>query len=284
MPSLLRRAFARVSSVVSKLEVAHRTAQADDFLRTGTPQLIDPPNDRFWFQSMPLPDGTRVRGASADPAREPNLWRACFGPDRDCLGGKTVLDVGANDGYFTLAALLCGAAGVNAVNTPELAHGTFPHNLKYAARKWGLHPEITAADFLTLPTDRKYDVILFFGVLNHLESVHAGVRHLERLLAPGGRIFVETPVSEAVGHVPIMEVASDVFGGVPQFRAGLTTVGNSNYLVPNELAVRAVAATHGLIVDPLPLAGAYENSFGVGRTRRVFVLSRMTDRPLPRQG
>ena len=160
--------------------------------------------------------------------------------------------MGANDGYFSLAALLCGADAVTAVNTPELAHGTFPANLQYAARRWKLAPRIVAADFLQLPADGEYDVILFFGVFNHLENVHSGVRHLERLLAPGGRVYLETPVSRVEADVPVMEVASDVYGRVPHLRAGMGTVGNSNYLIPNELAVRAVAAAHGLLAAPLP--------------------------------
>ena len=284
MTTLLGRAFTRITAAAASMEVAHRQSRADQFLGTDYPSLVDSPNGRFWFQSMPLPDGSRVRGASADPGREPNLWAACFGRSRDCLSGKTVLDVGANDGYFSLAALLCGASEVAAVNTLELTHGTFPANLQYAARKWQLAPRLIAADFHTLPTERKYDVIFFFGVLNHLESVHAGVRHLERLLAPNGRIYLETPISGATADVPVMEVASDVFGRVPQYRAGLNTVGNSNYLVPNELAVRAIAETHGLMVDPLPLAGLYEGSWGVGHTRRVFVLSRMSEGALPKRG
>jgi SAM-dependent methyltransferase len=234
---------------------------------------------------MPLPDGTRIRGASGDPNREQRLWAACLGSDRDCLAGKRVLDVGANDGFFSIAALLCGADSVNAVNTPALAHGTFPANLQYAADQWEVAPQITADDYLNLPSaGPKYDVVLFFGVLNHLENVYAGMRAVERVLAPGGTIYLETQVTAHSSPLPILELASDVYPTtVPQLRAAIDSGGNSNYLLPNELAVRALGATFGLTVDALP-PNPYEEVFAGAGRRRVFVLSRAADRVLRPKG
>ncbi len=275
MPNLLTRTLTRAATAFAPpSEATRREALAERFLA----HHLDPtesPNGRFWFQSMSFPDGTRVLGANPDAAREPKLWEACFGTGRHTLSGKTVLDVGANDGYFSLASLVCGADAVTAVNTPDLAHGTFPANLQYAARQWKLTPQIVAADFLQLPTNVRYDVILFFGVLNHLDNVTAGMRHLERLLAPNGRIYLETPISDMASDVPAMEVASDVYGRVPHLRAGMTSVGNSNYLIPNALAVRAVAAAHGLCAAPLPSPNP---------KRGLFVLTRIGDGKMPRQG
>lgn len=316
MLSFVRRAFARTSAFDPHPPIADRHTMADKFLafmrplgatptaedmyRTSgtatartTPYLLNappaevpPPNGKFWFQSMPLADGTRIRGANADIHREQRLWASCFGHDRDALVGKRVLDLGANDGFFTLASLLCGAESAHAVNTPELVHGTFPTNLRWAANEWGLEPEITVGDLLDLPADGpRYDVVLFFGVFYMMENVFSAMRLLGKLLSPGGAVFLETQTTKVLADLPVLEVASDLYPGtVPQIRAAGDTLGNSNYLIPNEAAVRAVASTCGLRANPLPFDNAYEDSHGGPGRRRVFILTRMADTPLPRKG
>jgi 2-polyprenyl-3-methyl-5-hydroxy-6-metoxy-1,4-benzoquinol methylase len=285
MPSLLRRAINHISSFSTLLDGAERQSRADQFLNYSHGSLSPSPNGRFWFQSMPLPDGTRILGASGDPCREQRLWSACFGPNRDAFAGKRVLDVGANDGFFSIAALLCGADSVHAINTPALAHGTFPTNLRYAAERWGVTPQVTVDDFLNLPsTGPKYDIVMFFGVLNHLENVYAGMRAIERLLAPGGTIFLETQISSNSSSLPLMELASDVYSTtVPQIRGSLDTVGNSNFLLPNELAVRALGTTFGLNVNTLP-QNPYEEVLGGPGRRKVFILTRTADRTVRPKG
>lgn len=285
MTSLIRRAINRVSEFTTGLDSAERHSRADQFLNLTYGPLVNSPNGRFWFQSMPLPDGNRILGASGDPSREQKLWAACFGTNHDALVGKRVLDVGANDGFFSIAALLCGAVSVNAVNTPALSHGTFPVNLQYAAAQWGVSPQVTADDFLNLPSSGpKYDAVLFFGVLNHLENVYAGMRAVERVLAPGGTIYLETQVSANASPLPMMELASDVYATtVPQHNGTLNSVGNSNYLLPNEMAVRALGVSFGLTVDALP-PNPYEEVFGGQGRRRVFVLTRAADRKVQPKG
>lgn len=274
----LRSRFARPSP-------ARRRVLADRFLAAPCDRVVPSPNENFWFMTMPLPDGSRVGGVCPDRDREQKLWASCFGGDRDCLAGKRVLDVGANDGFFTIASLLCGASSAHAVNTGELVHGTFPANLRYAGRLWGVRPRVTVGDFLDLPVNGpRYDAILFFGVFYHLENVYAGLRLLGRLLAPGGRLYLETQVTGVESDLPVLEVASDAFPTtVPQIRETIGSVGNSNYLLPNPAAVRAVAGTYGLDVAELPAGNPYEATFGGPGRRRVFVLTRAAAfRPPPK--
>lgn len=286
MFTLARRIHARLSKLRAVRRPESRRRFADRFLSPDVGELVGGPDDLFWFHTMPLPDGRRIRGVNADPNREQKLWESCFGTDRDCLRGQRVLDIGANDGFFTIASLLCGAKSCRAVNTGDLVHGSFPANLRWASRSWGVNPRITVGDFLDLPTDGpKYDAILFFGVLYHLENVFAGLRVLGKLLAPGGRIYLETQVTRVTSEWPVLEVASDTFRTtVPQIRSTLDSVGNSNFLIPNPAAVAALGETFGYEVEPLPAGNPYEASFGGDGGRRVFVLRKPEERPLPKKG
>jgi len=286
MLTLARRIHARLAKLRAIRRPESRRAYADRFLSPDVGELVGGPGDLFWFHTMPLPDGRRIRGVDADPNREQKLWESCFGTDRDCLRGQRVVDIGANDGYFTIASLLCGAKSCRAVNTGDLVHGSFPTNLRWTSRVWGVNPRITVGDFLDLPeTGPKYDVILFFGVLYHLENVFAGLRHLGELLAPGGRIYLETQVTRLDTEAPVLEVASDTFRTtVPQIRSTLDSVGNSNFLIPNPAAVHVLAETFGYEVEMLPDGNPYEADFGGLGGRRVFVLRKAAERPLPRKG
>lgn len=286
MLTLARRVHARFTKLRAVRRPESRRRFADRFLGHEVGDLVGGPGDLFWFHTMPLPDGRRIRGVNIDPNREQKLWESCFGTDRDCLRGKRVLDVGANDGFFTIASLLCGARSCRAVNTGDLVHGSFPTNLRWASRAWGVSPRITVGDFLDLSAaGPKYDVILFFGVLYHLENVFLGLRVLDKLLAPGGRIYVETQVTKVESDSPVLEVASDSFRTtVPQIRGTLDSIGNSNFLIPNPPAVQALAETFGYRSESLPAGNPYETSFGGLGGRRIFVLQRATERPTPKKG
>jgi tRNA (mo5U34)-methyltransferase len=287
MFTLTRRIRSQFSQIRTRRRLGGRRALADRFLSIKTaPELVGSPNGNFWFMTMPLPDGRRVAGVCPDPNREQKLWASCFGGDRDCLAGRRVLDVGANDGFFSIAALLCGAESVRAVNTGELVHGTFPRNLRYAGRLWGVRPRVTVGDFQDLPARGPgFDVILFFGVFYHLENVYRGLRVLEQLLAPGGTVYLETQVTRVESDLPVLEVASDAYPTtVPQIHCTIDSLGNSNYLLPNSSAVRALAETFGLRSAALPPGNPYEADFGGPGRRRVFALTRPADRLPPPKG
>lgn len=287
MLSLARRVHSRLAKLRAVRVPDSRRRLADQFLRLDPGPLTAGPEWSTWFHSLPVPDGRRVIGMHGDPTREAKLWASCFDDDRDCLAGKRVLDIGANDGFFSIAALLCGARSVHSVNTGDLVHGTFPANLRWASRVWGVSPQITVGDFLDLPDDGpRYDAILFFGVLYHLPDVYAGMRKLARLLAPGGTIYLETQMTRvAAANIPVFEMASDTHPStVRQVRSTLDSVGNSNYLLPNEAGVIALASTYGLIAEPLPAGNLYDEVFGGHGKRKVFILTRQADRPLPRKG
>jgi 2-polyprenyl-3-methyl-5-hydroxy-6-metoxy-1,4-benzoquinol methylase len=221
--------------------------------------LIESPNGQQWFHSMPLPDGSRISGANPDKDRERKLWSAFFatpGQTEAAFLNKRVLDIGANDGWFTLAAALVGAKYQATAVNPVSA--SYPLNIFWAAAQWNLYPEVIENDFMALPEHTQYDTILFFGVLYHCENVYKAVHKLKRLLAPGGTIFIETQVTRIEADVPICEMASDIYATtVPQFKHVLHKLGDSNYLLPNDAAVRSLFDSVGLVVDRPP-SNTYE--------------------------
>jgi hypothetical protein len=70
--------------------------------------LVASPNGLPWYHSMPLPDGTRISGLHPDKDVQFKTWEALRIPGDGGLAGKRVLDIGANDGFYTLAALMSG--------------------------------------------------------------------------------------------------------------------------------------------------------------------------------
>jgi hypothetical protein len=89
-------------------------------------------------------------------------------------------------------------------------------------------------------------VIFFLGVLYHVEDVFGCMRRLGSLLAEEGTIYLETQLSAVACELPIFEYASDTYATVVrQERSALNAVGLSNYLVPNEPAIRNLADSYG---------------------------------------
>jgi hypothetical protein len=223
------------------------------FGRTYT-ELVDSPNRcKPWWHSLPLPDGRRVNGAHTDKDLQFKMWDAMGISGQGGLNGKTVLDIGASDGFFTIAACMAGAARVTAINTADWS--TWPMNIKFATGVWDVNPTIITDDFRTHPISEEFDVIFFLGVLYHVENVFDCTRRLRSLLSSGGVVYIETQVTNIETKVPFFEYASDLFHAtVRQGKESIDATGLSNYLLPNAHALQNLAYTYDLeyhhIVEP----------------------------------
>jgi 2-polyprenyl-3-methyl-5-hydroxy-6-metoxy-1,4-benzoquinol methylase len=231
--------------------------------------LIHRPNGLEWWQSIPLPDGNRIAGAHADHSVQQKLWKNLY-LDASELTGKRVLDVGANDGFFTIAALLAGAQRVTAINTAD--RPSFPENLIFACAQWNVVPEVVIDDFQTHLFDDRYDVIFFLGVLYHLENIFAALRRLHDLLNGGGRLFIETQMSMIESALPIYEAASDIYPTIAkQDKDALRVTGMSNFLFPNVAAMHNLAYSYDFACERLTSAYTRDNP-----SRGVFRLTKLT--------
>lgn len=146
-----------------------------------------------WFHSMQFPDGSRAVGikpldtlrAEAD---------AVF---RHGVSGKSVLDIGAWDGFFSFEAERRGAARV--LSTDWYCWGGPGWGTKagydHAHRQFSSKCETCEVDLFDLDPGRLgvFDVVLFLGVLYHLKDPLGG---LEKAAAMSRQsIVVETATS-----------------------------------------------------------------------------------------
>jgi SAM-dependent methyltransferase len=226
----------------------------EPFFQKSYRSLVDSPNgSAVWWHSLPLPDGNRVSGNNPDKDLQLKMWGAMQIPDAGGLDGRRVLDIGANDGFFTVAAVMAGAARVTAIDKDW---STWPVNIGWSCRTWGVDPEVVSGDFQTHPLAGPYDVIFLLGVLYHLESLPAAMRRLRELLVGGGVVYVETQMSQVKSPLPIFEYASDIFPTVAiQDKKNLGLVGISNQLFPNEAAIQNLA--HSYDFDCRSLSGPH---------------------------
>jgi tRNA (mo5U34)-methyltransferase len=122
-----------------------------------------PPADFKWWHQIDLPDGSVTPGK--DRSAEKLAWLHL--PD---LKGKTVLDVGAYDGYFSFAAERSGAARVVALDSYVWQQPGGKAGFEYARDALGSSVEDVELDVLDITPERigEFDIVLFLGVLYHM--------------------------------------------------------------------------------------------------------------------
>jgi tRNA (mo5U34)-methyltransferase len=156
----------------------------------------------FWWHSLDLGNGVVTRGCKTPRVLQDEL-AYCHLPD---LCGRTVLDIGAWDGFFSFQAERLGAARVVALDhyvwsidfsqphpssqlpehVPSVRH---PDDLPgkrgfdLAHRVLGSRVEPTVADFMEvdLTTLGQFDVVLYLGVLYHMRHPLLALERLAKV-------------------------------------------------------------------------------------------------------
>ncbi len=212
--------------------------------------------DIFWWHSVDL--GDRVAPGHKSPELLEHEWAGLHLPE---LSGKSVLDIGAWDGYFSFRAEREGAARVVALDhyvwsldlprqqaywrdsrdrgvapepyheQPELWHpdtlpGKAGFDLAHASRNSRV--ESMVADFMTADLDAvgAFDIVLFLGVLYHLEEPFTAMRRLRRLtnalaVIESEAIAIEGQSRPILEFLPGAEVNADVGNWWVPTEAGL---------------------------------------------------------------
>jgi tRNA (mo5U34)-methyltransferase len=163
-----------------------------------------------WFHTIDLGDGIVTEGRSQPSLILPRLQL----PD---LTGKSVLDIGAWDGFYSFEAERRGAARV--VATDSFSWGGAGWGTKagfeLAREALGSQVDDVEVDVMDLDPARlgTFDVVLFLGVLYHMRDP---IGALERAAAmTGGLLVVETEVGmlmqrrPAAAFYPHDELAGD---------------------------------------------------------------------------
>ena len=100
--------------------------------------------------------------------------------------GDRVLDVGGGWGAFVEHA---GKQGIH-VTALTLAHHSEQY-LKDLIQRLQLPCDVKFGDFYQYTTLEPYDAIVILGVMEHLPDYRAVVRQFQRLLKPGGKIYLD---------------------------------------------------------------------------------------------
>lgn len=185
---------------------------------------------RHWFHSIDLGNGVTTPGTGKPAvvhARELSQLRL---PN---LAGKSVLDIGAWDGFYTFAAERAGAQRVVSLDHyvwsldrfqvdryeaecraqgqlpkpwhevpgmwhPDTLPGRRGYDLAHAVLKSKAEPVV--GDFMSMDLDPlgTFDVVLYLGVLYHMENPLASLRRVAKVTKE--MAIVETDAVEFMGH------------------------------------------------------------------------------------
>jgi tRNA (mo5U34)-methyltransferase len=151
------------------------------------PELLRP---EAWFHSHVFPDGEAVRGDKAIDV----LQREAEVVFRHGVAGKSVLDIGARDGWFSFEAERRGARRVLATELFWSA-GTgwgSKAGFDYAHARYGSKAESRQMDVHDISTENPgvFDTVLMLGVLYHLKDPLVGLEHAASVT--GETLVVET--------------------------------------------------------------------------------------------
>lgn len=225
-----------------------------------------------WYHSIDLGHGVVTSGVDDSTRRLPRYHI----PER--LDGKSVLDIGAWDGFFSFECERRGASRVVAMDAfswDGSGWGT-KDGFELARRALGSRVEDVTLDVMDLSPERvgTFDVVLFLGVLYHLRDP---LLALERVSSVCGELLILATQLDLIGQrrpsmafYPGDELNSDPSNwwapNPPALHAMLRTVGFTHVDVvtpPYALAKRVVRAAK--------LARSGQNPFrrGVDQSRIV---------------
>lgn len=164
----------------------------------------------LWFHTFALAPGVYTRGI----ARDHGYRLGVLGADR--FVGRSVLDVGAFDGFYSFLAEALGARRVVAVDNEQYVNwvrARFGMTLqggvgfRAIAALLGSRVEYRRMDALRVrELGERFDVALCFGILHRVTNPVALLRALADVLAPGGEIVLETYGSRPAADAPVIEV------------------------------------------------------------------------------
>jgi tRNA (mo5U34)-methyltransferase len=181
-----------------------------------------------WFHSFDLGNGEIIKGRKPlERLRLEAQW--IFS---EPVQGKTVLDIGAWDGFFSFEAERRGAVDVLATDHfcwSGSGWGT-KDGFDYIHGRVGSHVRSADIDVFDLDPESlgSFDVCLFLGVLYHLKNPLGGLEQVSRMTKEFA--VIETEVTELTNPQPVV-----------RYYLGSELNGDStNFFVPNHVGLEAM--------------------------------------------
>jgi tRNA (mo5U34)-methyltransferase len=231
----------------------------------------------FWFHSIDLGQDIVTRGVKSPAVLAAEVERLQL-PD---LIGKTVLDIGAWDGFFSFETERRGAARVVSLDhfmwaiDPAVSRyyqdcreqglppqpdairaipaSELPGKRGYdtAARVLGSKAEARVADFMTMDLESlgRFDIVLYLGVLYHMQDPLAALRRLASVTGQLAVIESEAIAVPGYEHLALCEF----------YEGSELNADASNWWAPNQKALEGMCRAAGFasvktLVGPPALA------------------------------
>jgi len=240
----------------------------------------------LWFHSIDLGHGVRTKGLSELALSEDQL---------PSMAGRTVLDIGAWDGYYSFLAERQGATRVVALDhyawgvdfvargaywqrcieegvlpdqskdTTEFWRPDLPgrRGFEFAHRVLESKVEPVLGDFMTSDLDAlgPFDVVLYLGVLYHMKEPLSAIERVRKVTGSVAAIETEAVHFQHMDHEPLL-----------QFHAGSDVQTDfGNWFVPTIAALRALCIAAGFskveVVEGPPAAPPPEEPSRAWRLR-----------------
>jgi 2-polyprenyl-3-methyl-5-hydroxy-6-metoxy-1,4-benzoquinol methylase len=192
-----------------------------------------------WYQDILLADGLSTKSVEGAGLVYPGhdipapLWRE-IAPRLPPLPGKRVLDIGCNAGFMSFECKKLGAGHVVGIDDDSSSPSSFIAQAEFCRDVLGLDVEFRRGSFLDLVSDPPFDVVLFCGVLYHLQNWADGLDKLAELVVRGSGVVVcETAIE------PVTRTTYEGKG----YRGDTTT-----FFVPSMSVLLALVAERGYVV------------------------------------
>ena len=150
---------------------------------------LKPMEEIQWWHIVPLRDG-RVTPGKSDVSRLENVF---LFPELD-LSGKSVLDIGCWDGYFSFRSEERGASRVVAMDDPDLRWGG-TDGFEFLHDHFQSKVEFVRGSIFK-PLEEQFDVVLCYGVLYHVnDPLTAAINafHMSRDIVAFESLILDVP-------------------------------------------------------------------------------------------
>jgi tRNA (mo5U34)-methyltransferase len=187
-----------------------------------------------WFHSIDLGDGVVTPGVKSSSVCNGEASRIF---DRIDLRGRSVLDVGAWNGFFSFEASRRGAARVLATDSFVWTNPHFRGREAFELARTMLNSDVESLEIdvsdLSPETVGEFDVVLYLGVFYHrydaIEALGRVARLARQVLVVESLLDLRTIDRPAMAFYPGSEVGGDA----------------SNWWGPNEHCLDALLRGHG---------------------------------------